>query len=159
MGMDIYSNSGVVLPVSEVSGTLFGGIQDVSKIVKALEKSWKDEWGKIELENVKSGEELAAWFTSLADSLVRDDYLDDSVLTEVWDVITKKSGLAKKLPHASFDYWTHSRISGWEVPTEVPCVIFHEDGLFETKPTREGRKLSKLLGQEIQLTTWTVMSV
>lgn len=163
MGMDIYSKSGVVFTVEDISSMLFGKLDNssVEKVVGDLNSNWSENWGdKSGLDEVKDSASLSNWLCSFASSLVRDDYLDEINLAQVWDVITQSMDIADQLPMATFDYWTHSRISGWEVPTEVPCVVFEESGLFETKMTSAGKKFAKLIGQKtIGLTTWTIMSV
>ena len=65
-----------------------------------------------------------------------------------------------ELPAFKFDYWTRSRVSGWEVPVNTPCIVFSNDGLFETKMTKEGKRLAALLGvKKIESSSWTFMSV
>lgn len=163
MGMDIYSKTGVVFTVEEIASALFGGIKDVSGIVSAVRDI--TSWGSVEsglqerLSSVKTGGDLVGWISSLADSCVKDEYLDETVIGEAWDAAVEEAGLSRKLPLASFDYWTHSRISGYDVPMEVPCLVFNDHDLFEVKTTKAGKKLSKLLGQDIKQTTWTIMSV
>lgn len=162
MGMDIISSSGVVFPVSEFCFVLFSGAKkrSVASVAAKIKAEWKEEWGDPQIDEVKTGNYLAEWFSNLARSQVRDDYIDDRILGVVWGSIIDGLGLRDKLPPASFDYWTHGRISGWSVPIEVPCIVFDDSGLFETKMTREGKKFAKLIGeQNIRSTTWTTMSV
>lgn len=163
MGMDIYSKSGVVFTMEDISSMLFGRLKNsaVEKVTEDLRTNWNEDWGdKTCLDEVRDASSLSNWLCSFASSLVRDDYLDETTLGQVWDVVTESTGISDQLPIASFDYWTHSRISGWEVPTDVPCIVFEESGLFETKMTKEGKNFAKLIGQKsIKSTTWTVMSV
>lgn len=163
MGMDIYSKTGVVFTVEDISSMLFGKLEnsEVGKVVEDLKANWNEDWGdKGGLDEVKDASSLSNWLCSFASSLVRDEYLDETSLGQVWGVITESMDIADQLPMVTFDYWTRSRISGWEVPTEVPCIVFEESGLFETKMTAAGKKFAKLIGQKkIEITTWTIMSV
>lgn len=162
MGMDIISSSGVVFPVADICVVLFADAKKgpLASAVANIKAEWKEEWGELQIDKVDTGVDLAEWFSNLVSSQVKDDYLDDRIVGTVWDLIVEGLGLQGKLPSASFDYWTHSRISGWDVPIEVPCIVFDENGLFETKMTREGKKFAKLIGeQSIKSTTWTIMSV
>lgn len=160
--MDIISSSGVVFPLSEICLALFSDAKKgaLAAALANVKDAWREEWGDHQIDGVTAGGELAAWFFALSLEQVKDDYLSEEVVGPVWGAITEGLGLADKLPPASFDYWTHSRISGWDVPIEVPCVVFDETGLFETKMTREGKKFAKLIGeQSIKSTKWTIMSV
>ena len=63
------------------------------------------------------------------------------------------------LPECNFRFFESCRESGWDVETDVIYLMFEPYGLFETKMTKEGEKLAKVLGKEsIEETTWTVHS-
>lgn len=165
MGMDISSESGIVFEINEVVPHIFDSFTDsqvksaVTRLKKKYEKSWPTS--KENLEKVSTAEELCNWF--LEGIVVKErDYDDDSFDTynigDIWEHIM--TATKSKLPDASFEYWTSSRISDYEVPIEVPCIVFEEYGMFETKMTAKGKKLAAALGvKTIQTSTWTVMSV
>ena len=148
------SNTGVVFTVEDIASNLFGKLKknDLAKVIEAL----KDKEFKIE--DVKDSNDLVAWVVSFANELVEDDYIQSEKLEPVFDIITSALGI--NLPNYSFDYWNASRINGWEVPTETPCIVFTDSDLFETKMTAKGKKLAALLKMKsISQTIWTVMSV
>jgi hypothetical protein len=63
------------------------------------------------------------------------------------------------LPECNLRSFESSRESGWDVEADVLYLMFEPYGLFETKMTKEGKKLAKVLGKEsIEETTWTVHS-
>lgn len=161
MGMDIYSNSGVVVPVSEAAAAIFRKAkkEDVLKAVESVRANW-DISDKSGLEVVQDAGSLADWVALVAERLVdkEGEYLDSLALVNLFEIICENLGI--ELPLFEFDYWTRARISGWEVPTNTPCVVFSSDGLFETKMTKEGKRLAAILGtKEIESSTWTIMSV
>lgn len=161
MGMDIYSQSGVVVPVSEVSASLFHKAkgEEVLAAAEAVKNRWEVD-DKSGIEGVKDADSLIAWVSDVAERLVNKDgeYIDSLALVSLFDIICENLGV--ELPSFEFDYWTRSRINGWEVPTNTPCIVFSNDGLFETKMTKEGKRLAALLGtKKIESSTWTIMSV
>lgn len=161
MGMDIYSNSGVVVPVSEAAGAIFRKAkkQEVLAAAEAVRNAWEVS-DKSGLEGVEDFQSLSAWVTEVAERLSNKDegYTDSLALTSLFDIICEAVGV--ELPPFEFDYWTRSRISGWEVPINTPCIVFSDRGLFEKKMTKEGKRLAGLLGaRQIESSTWTVMSV
>jgi len=161
MGMDINSSSGVVLPLEDAAPRIFGGSDD-SDILKTAE-SVKDGWkhGGIEgLENVRDSASLSSWLCEVAERMTNKEegYIDSMALADLFEMFAKPLNI--DLPPFYFDYWTRSRINGWEVPIDVPCIVFYEEGLFETKMTKDGKRLAKSLGlKKIELSTWTTMSV
>lgn len=164
MGMDIYSNSGVVFPVEDAAPAIFSKAKknQIAQAVEAIKSKWNYN-DKSGLDDVKDPDALIGWVVETANKFgqvanSQDGYIDSLALVSLFDILCDSFGI--KLPSFSFEYWTRSRISGWEVPTNTPCIVFDNDGLFETKPTKEGKKLAKMLGQEsIESTTWTIMSV
>lgn len=161
MGMDIYSSSGVVIQVDEAVPAILRKVKkaQIPAVVEAIGSKWKFD-DKSGLDEVKNLESLVAWIVAAAEKMVDKEggYLDSIALTDLFEVVCGAVGI--ELPSFSFDYWTHSRISGWEVPTNTPCMVFSDDGLFETKMSKEGKRLAGILGRsEVESTTWTVMSV
>lgn len=161
MGMDIISSSGVVVSVEEAAAAIFGKAKK-DAVLKAVEDV-RAKWSlaeKFPTENVPDAASLVGWISEAASGLVDKEggYIDSLALVDLFNVLCESLGV--DLPSYEFDYWTHSRISGWEVPIDTPCIVFSNDGLFETKMTKEGKRLAKLLGtKQIQSTTWTIMSV
>lgn len=161
MGMDIISSSGVVVPVEEATPAIFGKFKkaQVAKAIEAVRSGWSLS-EKFPSDGVTDAGSLVSWISDVANGLVDKEggYIDSLALVDLFVVLCESLGV--ELPSFEFDYWTRSRISGWEVPTNVPCIVFDNNGLFETKMTKEGKKLAKMLGSsEIKPSTWTIMSV
>lgn len=175
MGMDIYSKSGVVFPAEELAAHLFGKLTKpkvaaaVAELRKIFAASKNNEGvayfpeSEKALDSIKLGGDIAEWFNNLLRETLTDSYgdyyfSDDDILNKTWDVFVAATGL--DLPAVTFEYWSKPRLNGWDVPADTPCVVFEPDNLFETKMTKEGKKLAKLLKlTEISQTTWTIMSV
>lgn len=175
MGMDIYSKSGVVFPAEELAAHLFGKLTKpkVAAAVTELREIFaasKNDAGEPHfpnaeqsLDGVKVGGDIAEWLNNLMRETLTDSYgdyyfSDDEILHKTWSIFVSTANL--DLPPVTFEYWSKPRLNGWEVPADTPCVVFEPDNLFETKMTKEGKKLAKLLKvSEISQTTWTIMSV
>lgn len=176
MGMDIYEGSGVVFTAADIVKRLCGKFSKtktkaVVSVLREILSASKNDIGELHypnaagaLDTLITGRDLPDWFEAflregLTDSYGDFYYSDDTVLHQVWDaLVVVAAGLS--LPSVSFEYWTRPRISGWEVPIEVPCVVFEDADLFETKMTKKGQELAKLCKlKTIEKTTWTVMSV
>jgi hypothetical protein len=173
MGMDIYSEHGVVFEVSDLALRLFGNFKKtlVAEIKEKL-KTFLTEINKDNvfdgpiavLARVKTGQNLGEWFANFCeDQLVGEDVNDRYFRTYehmlcVWDEICGAAGL--NMPTASFRYWNRGRLNGWDVPIDVPCIVFDDESLFETKMTAAGKRLAKLLKlKELTSVTWTELSV
>lgn len=160
MGMDIYSNSGVVFSLKDALPSIFRKVKksEVKLVVQILRERWNAE-DKGGLDGVKDKESLSSWMCSVADGLVKDgEYMDSLAFEDLFQIVVEAIGIS--LPAYSFDYWTRGRINGWDVPIGTPCIVFDVSELFETKMTKEGKRLAALLGtKEIQQSTWTIMSV
>lgn len=172
MGMDIYSEHGVVLEVSEMCYRLFGKIKKKSlklvceALAKYLENNNNDKQflGPLTtLPTVKTGKEFADWFAKFCESQLEEDYGESYFATEehmskLWNITLETLGV--NFPAVTFHYWTRSRLNGWEVPIDTPCIVIDDTDLFETRMTAEGKRVAKMLGtNEINSTTWTIMSV
>jgi hypothetical protein len=161
MGMDIYSNSGVVLPVADAAAAIFrkADKEQVLRAVEEVKAKW-DMTDKSGLDGINDAHSLVAWVAEVAERLVNKEgeYIDSLALVNLFEILCES--LEIELPLFEFDYWTRSRISGWEVPTNTPCIVFSSDGLFETKMSKEGKRLAAILGtKKIESSTWTIMSV
>lgn len=155
MGMDIYSEHGIVFRIDELFPRIF------KKIDKKQLKSMSEEISKIsgEVLEFKSASEFQSWFAEFIAKQHNGEYFEDTTKLELaWDVAT--TTLKLDLPRASFEYWTHARLQGYEVPIEEFCVVFDDSEVFENKLTSYGKKLAKLLGEKnLSSSTWTIMSV
>ena len=161
MGMDVYSESGIVCEIDDVL-PIFESFTEtqvknaVDRLTKKHDKNWPTN--KDDLKNVSTNKELYDWFVS---GVVIDEESEEGFdcyhMGQIWDQIM--SATKSKLPPAQFNYWTSSRLSDYEVPIETPCIVFHEHGLFVTKMSAKGKKLAAALGkEEITSSTWTVLS-
>jgi hypothetical protein len=173
MGMDIYAEHGVVFEVGDLALRLFGKFKKpIVAQIKELLKSFLTTHNKdhmfdgslAKLLAVKTGLQLGEWYANFCEDQIEgenDDeryFCTDEHMLRVWDEICGAAGLG--LPSVSFRYWTRGRLNGWDVPIDVPCIVFADDDLFETKMTSEGKKLAKTLGlKELTAVTWTEMSV
>lgn len=173
MGMDIYSEHGVVFEVSDLVLRLFGRfkkplVAEIKEKVKSFltihNKDHMFDGPLAKLAGVKTGQHLGEWYANFCeDQLVGEDVHDryfstDEHMLSVWDDICEAAGL--ELPSVNFRYWTRGRLNGWDVPIDVPCIVFDDETLFETKMTSAGKKLAKVLGlKELSSVTWTELSV
>ena len=177
MGMDVYSESGVVFPVEEIAARLFGKISKPKVLnavaeIKEIFTVAKNEHGMsnfLAAENalggLKVGGDIAEWFDNLMREMLTECcaeyYFSDNsilILDEIWCVLLDVAGLF--LPPVTFKYWYRPRWNGWDVPFEKPCIVFDPDDLFETKLTQNGKKMAKLLKREkLRQTTWTRVSI
>jgi len=161
MGMDINGRSGVVFPVEEAAGMIFKKAKksQIATAVAAVESNWRHD-DKSGLDSVKDRASLASWLIDVSKRLISKDgeYIDSLALTDLLEILVESLDIP--LPMFFFEYWAHQRLNGYEVPIRTPCVVFHDEKLFETKMTAEGKKLAALLGlKKIERVTWTSMSV
>jgi hypothetical protein len=161
MGIDIYSSSGVVVPLEDALPAILRKSKkaDVLKAVEAVQAQWRiaDKKG---VEGVRDKSSLASWLLSVAEGLVdrEGEFMDSLAFQDLFQIVVESLGIP--LPPYEFDYWTRGRIEGWEVPLDSPCIVFRSGGLFEKRMTKEGKRLASLLGRgEVEESTWTVMSV
>lgn len=147
MGMDVYSESGIVFRAADILPKLFGKAtkQQLENIAKKGLESGS------ELPKFKNGKDFSKWLIANAqseDSETSSSFLESAI-----------EELGLELPRAEFKTWESSRMSGGEVPAGELCVVFGYSGVFETKLTPYGQKVAKQLGQKgLTLSTWTWMS-
>lgn len=154
MGVDIYTNSGILFTIEEAVERFF-------KLKKKDIESFKNNFSsekRFDLDKVKTLSDLKTWFLNFASECIvksdYDEYVNGEELGKVWNQIVKL-----ELPEVRFEYFTNNRYSGYDVPTNTICVVFDDDGLFETKMTKEGKKVAKMMGlKDLQSTEWTVYS-
>lgn len=163
MGVDIYTRSGILFTVDEAV-RFFKGLskEEIKSFVEANKSEFCGANGcDSELTEVKTLSDLKSWFVNLANSKVvkDDDYISDtSALERVW---MELAGGRLDLPEVSFEYFSSNRYSGYDVPTQTVCLVFNDNDLFETKPTKSGKQVAKKLGikaKDFKTTTWTVYS-
>lgn len=175
MGVDIYSQKGVVLTIDEAVARMIPAMKsaDVRKLFYHIESAAEDALASLDdrefagqmqarLAALRTTKELRSWFTDLVQAFVLADESRVDHADILADVLLTIMGpkLAKALPNFSFEYFSSGRYSGWEVPIGAPCVVFEADGLFAEKMTAAGRKLAKHLGvRSLSSTTWTTYSV
>lgn len=161
MGVDIYTSSGILFTLEDAVEKFFKGITTakIKKLIPEIESELEDDENKENLKAISNIADLKIWFVEFANSKISDDYLqDEDKLVDIFNIILENSKFAD-LPDVSFEYFTSNRYSGYDVPTETICVIFSDIGIFETKLTKKGQKLAKLIGSKnVQQTTWTVYS-
>ena len=161
MGVDIYTSSGILFPIEEAVGRFFKVKKsEIASVIEEITPQIPEEKKEFAetLKNVKTSEELGSWFCGLVNAFINDEYIgysDD--LARIFDSVLDHTKFAG-LPETSLDYFTSGRYSGYDVPIETPCVIFNDNGLFETKLTKEGQAVAKKMGMKIAQTTWTVYS-
>jgi hypothetical protein len=175
MGVDIYSQTGVVFTIDEAVVKLIPTMKtaEIRKMFPLIESAAEDVLSLLHdrefagamqarLASLRTTKELRAWFVDLVHAFVVDDdgYIEHAdVLSDVLLTIMGPKN-SKALPDFAFEYFNSGRYSGWDVPLGVPCVVFDAAGLFEEKMTAAGRKLAKHLGiKSLSSTPWTVYSV
>lgn len=175
MGVDIYSQKGVVLTIDEAVAKMIPSMKasEIKKLLPLIEAAAEDATAlmhdrefaanmQARLAGMRTTKELRAWVVDLVHAFTSADegYVDHAdVLADMLLTIMGPKN-AKALPHFAFEYFNSGRYSGWDVPLGVPCVVFDADGLFEEKMTAAGRKLAKQLGvKSLSSTSWTVYSV
>lgn len=156
MGTDIYTRQGVLFEVSDIVPNLFGRIKNtqVKNIVEKINKHHAD----VECSSTTS-QELCDWFVNLVDKSVGEEgyFSNEDVLISIWNIICKETKTS--LPDVSFEYFTSNRISDYNVPTNVSCLVFSDHNLFKTVMTEKGKQVAKTLRlRKIESTTWTVWS-
>lgn len=161
MGVDIYTSSGILFTLEDAAEKFFKGITTakIKKLIPEIESELENDENKENLKAISNISDLKIWFVEFANSKISDDYLQDQdKLVDIFNIILE-NGKFSDLPDVSFEYFTSNRYSGYDVPTETICVIFSDIGIFETKLTKKGQKLAKLIGSKnVQQTTWTVYS-
>lgn len=175
MGVDIYTQKGVVLTIDEAAQKMIPAMKtaEIRKLISHIETAAADAITLLadkafaadiqaRLVGIRTTTALRAWFVDLVNAFVyagageveHADVLADILLT----IMGPKRSAA--LPNFAFEYFASGRYSGWDVPTGTPCVTFDAEGLFEEKLTAAGRKLAKNLGvKSLSSATWTIYSV
>lgn len=152
MGTDIYTRNGIIFSIDDAVERFF---KMKKKDIATFVENHKEEYPN--LSSVKTINNLKQWFIDLANSKVSEDYIGNTeTLERIWEQIVSPKF---ELPSVSFEYFTSNRISGYDVPTQTVCLVFSDTGLFETKLTKEGKRVARAMGiKDLQSTTWTVYS-
>lgn len=179
MGMDIYSEHGVIAQIDDMVGMLRKS--DVKKAVAAI-KEWFDAADRDSLQT-PSGipfDEFFADLKGLGDSATLNDLVSalrsccvvngepskygsedcyihhQEALESIWVAIIEatRPGLPNLREIKVFD---SGRVNGWSVPHGVACFIFDPNECFERKLTETGKLLKKAIGH-CDSAEWTVMS-
>lgn len=163
MGMDIYSQHGIVFTVSDLLPRVFGKFkkQQLENVSATLCKEVfpENEEEKANINRIENSEEFIRWFEDfIARSHNGDYYNDTGTLERIWGAAADE--LELDLPTVTFEWWDSSRLQGYEVPMQEHCIVFDDGDVFETKLTDYGRKIAKILKEKnLSSTTWTIMSV
>lgn len=182
MGMDIYSERGVIAQIDDMTGMLRKA--DVKKALQAIKK-WFETVDKESLWTMSQDKPLDEFFAELknlteASSPALEDLIaaldaccvvngepskygsDDcyvshaQALEGIWNSIIEatRPGLPTLKEVKVFD---SGRVNGWDVPHGVACFIFESDDCFERKLTETGKLLKKAIGH-CDPAEWTIMS-
>jgi hypothetical protein len=161
MGTDIYVGSGILFSIDDAVDLFFKGFnkKKISLLVSELKSIIENKEEHDFINDIEDIYELKSWFVSFCQKQVNNEYVSEqSLLINIWNVIVEKTKF-KNLPEISFEYFTSSRYSGYEVPIETVCVVFNDTDLFETKMSKKGEAVAKAMGlKKIEKTTWTVYS-
>lgn len=161
MGIDIYSDGGILFELDEAVNKFFKGLnkKTISEVIEDCLPILAEEDDIHFLKSVENLDDLKSWFIGLAQKSLDDNkYLDEEFLIIVWNKIINKTKF-NDLPQVRFKYFTSNRYSGYEVPIDTICLVFNDDDLFEVKMTAKGRAVAKKMGyKEIKKTSWTVYS-
>ena len=161
MGSDIYTESAVAVRFDD----FLNSRKELNK--KPFRNSLVDELIENKVVSATDHLSMRGSRTSLVDKLVdlismsEEGYEDDREHnTKLLQIFCEHVGIdLDDLPECNFRFFESSRESGWDVEPDVVYLMFEPYGLFETKMTKEGKKLAKVLGKEsIEETTWTVHS-
>ena len=161
MGSDIYTESAVAVRFSD-----FLDRKELDK--KSLRNAIVDDLIKNDLvveglvEKLPMRDSKNVFINKFVDLISMDEgYEDDRERnTQILKIFCENVGIdLDNLPECNFRSFESSRESGWDVETDVVYLMFEPHGLFETKMTKEGKKLAKVLGKEsVEEITWTVHS-
>ena len=159
MGSDIYTESAVAIPFSDFldrkelnKKSVINAIVD--NLIKASIVPATDH-----MEMRKDKHHFAEGLVDLV-SMIEGYEQDRGHNTKLLQIFCEHVGIdLDSLPECNFRSFESSRESGWDVEADVVYLMFEPHGLFETKMTKEGKKLAKVLGKEsIEEITWTVHS-
>ena len=163
MGSDIYTESAVAVRFDD----FLNSRKELNK--KSLRNAIVDDLIKNDLlveglvEKLPMRDSKSVFINKFVDliSMSEEGYENDRKHnTELLTIFCEHVGVdLDDLPECNFRFFESSRESGWDVEADVIYLMFEPYGLFETKMTKEGKKLAKVLGKEsIEETTWTVHS-
>lgn len=160
MGVDIYTKSGVLFTLDEAVNSFFKGLSRKS-IIKIIEEclSFIDDNEKVFIKNISGIDDLKSWFINYTINQIEDNYIQNqTTIKKIWDCVLSKTKY-KNLPEIELEYFVSARYNGYDVPLDTVCVVFSDQGLFETKMTKKGIATAKLMGQrKISQTSWTIYS-
>lgn len=160
MGTDIYIKSGILFSIDEAVDLFFKGLnkKKISLLVSELKDLIENKEEHEFINDIEDIYDLKSWFVSFCQKQVDKDYiLNQDSLNSVWTAILKKTKF--NLPEINFEYFASNRYNGYEVPVETVCIVFDDTDLFETKMSKKGEAVAKIMGvKKIEKTIWTVYS-
>lgn len=161
MGSDIYTESAVAVRLQD-----FLDRKELDK--KSLRNAIVDDLIKNDLvveglvEKLPMRDSKNVFINKFVDLISMDEgYENDRERnTKLLTIFCEHVGIdLDNLPECNFRSFDNLREAGWDVEADVVYLMFESYGLFETKMTKEGKRLAKILGKEsITETTWTVHS-
>lgn len=184
MGVDVYSESGVLATSDEILKFVTG--KNKKQVVEICQNFYD------ELKQESDNDPDAEWRKKTVEHFgclnnIKAKTIDD--LRQVLESVIKVSGepakydvdthvvyseelqclfskiveayslsTGKDLPYLTeVNAWGSSRYNGWDVPKGVACFIFDQDSCFERSMSDEGKNLKKVIGH-CDLTEWTTFS-
>lgn len=161
MGMDIYSQQGIVFTAAEILPRVFDfkKTQLPGILEKIKEIFPENEEERSNVAAITDSKGFVEWFEGLIARSHNGEYYEDTgTLERVWGAAVDELGL--DLPSVNFEWWDSRRLQGYEVPIQEHCIVFDDGEIFETKMTAYGKKVAKILGEKnLRSSTWTIMSV
>ena len=169
MGMDIWSETGVIASTADMTGMLRK--KDVKTLRETIQRFLKNEdWKKgHDLLGRVGNETSLEDICDALDSLVvvhgeptkygsDDCYVEDAdEIASLWCAMLKK--VFPELPSLKeLTVFDSGRVNGWDVPHGEACFIFDASECFTETLSVKGRALKKAIGQCVK-SEWTKMSV
>ena len=182
MGMDIYSEQGVIADIDDMIGMLrkkdikevisvlteFFDEVDPSKLWTQSDKSFEEffeplkallQEAKPTLEQVTAALRSCCKVNGEPSKYGSDDcyvHWDDALL-DIWGRVL--GATRPELPDLNeIRVFDSGRVNGWDVPHGIACFIFSDNECYEKVLTETGKALKKAIGH-CNSCEWTVMSV
>lgn len=182
MGMDIYSETGVLADIDDMVGMLRK--KDVKPALEALadyfdnakpEEMWTQskesftdffeplrnlqQMPKPTVEDVAEALRTCCQVNGEPSKYGSDDCFVHwaEAVQQIWSAIIEAT--RPELPDLTeVRVFDSGRVNGWDVPHGIACFVFSANECFEQKLTEEGKKLKRAIGH-CNSSEWTIMSV
>jgi hypothetical protein len=151
MGIDIYSDRGIIFTVDEFLKVING--KNKSNVVSVCHLKTSMKLSDIR-EIIASSIEVEGEVSKYGSCYVTDaEYVQD-LFRRILDACPE----ADNLPHIKeVTAWGSGRNNGWEVPKGIACVVFDSDDCYERSLSEKGKAVKKMFGH-CDETEWTEMS-